>query len=591
MGRFSVVVVAVAVSAITISAAMQSWSQTQTSSDKKSGQAQTEYVFRSNVRRVPLDVIVLDKKGDVVRGLTRDDFVVEEDRKPQNVLSFEFFDGAAPSFLPPKIPPLPSNTYVNLPAAPEQGPLYILYYDMVNTPLTRQMEAHQQLLDFVDHAQPGTRFALFANMAGLHLVQGFTSDHELLRAAILSKGPGPHLPDVFLYGDNYGYEDAGAVLSNMKFLAEYMNGIPGRKNLLWLSSVFPIPVGPTMRGHNSNTRVGGGFSSSTLQINDMTYLQSQGIKEAYAALASSQVALYPVDLTGVVAGGDSLTNYEYMDDIAAATGGHAYYGNNRVAELLDKAVENGESYYSLTYSPTNTKYDGSERHIRVTLADKNKNYVLTYRSLYYGVSDDEVQESHAKQVMQQRFLAAKKADTLFATVEHGAPLMHDLLFIAHMSTNGQPRMASAEEMKQLEDSPAYFRTRKKSKNPKPLTPVDLQQYVINYDVIDPQFRATATQQRVPVLEFAAAAYNSDGTLLNSILNKGAISSERRPDGKVDTRFVAVQQLEVPPGAAYIRVVVRNPQNDRTGALEVRLPLKQETHTAQAGAHKEMGESN
>ena len=591
MGRFSVVVVAVAVSAITISAAMQSWSQTQTSSDKKSGQAQTEYVFRSNVRRVPLDVIVLDKKGDVVRGLTRDDFVVEEDRKPQNVLSFEFFDGAAPSFLPPKIPPLPSNTYVNLPAAPEQGPLYILYYDMVNTPLTRQMEAHQQLLDFVDHAQPGTRFALFANMAGLHLVQGFTSDHELLRAAILSKGPGPHLPDVFLYGDNYGYEDSGAVLSNMKFLAEYMSGIPGRKNLLWLSSVFPIPVGPTMRGHNSNTRVGGGFSSSTLQINDLTYLQSQGIKEAYAALASSQVALYPVDLTGVVGGGDALSYYDHMDEIAAATGGHAYYGNNRVAELLDKAVENGESYYSLTYSPTNTKYDGSERHIRVTLADKNKNDVLTYRSLYYGVGDDEVEASHAKQVMQQRFLAAKRADTLFATVEHGAPLMHDLLFIAHMSTNGQPRMASAEEMKQLEDSPVYFRTRKKSKNPKPLTPVSLQQYVINYNVIDPQFRSAATQQRVPVLEFAAAAYNSDGTLLNSILNKGAISSERRPDGKVDTRFVAVQQLEVPPGAAYIRVVVRNPQNDRTGALEVRLPLKQETHTAQAGAHKEMGESN
>jgi VWFA-related protein len=536
-------------------------------------------------------VIVLDKSGNPVRGLTRDDFLVEEDQKPQKALSFEFFDGSAPAFVPPGLPALPSNTYVNLPAAPERGPLYILYYDMVNTPLSQQMQAHKQLLDFVDHAQPGTRFALFANMAGLHLVQGFTNDHALLRQAILSKGPGPHLPDVFLYGDNYGYEDAGAVLSNMKFLAEYMNGIPGRKNLLWLSSVFPIPVGPTMRGHNSNTRVGGGFSSSTLQINDLTYLQSQGIKEAYAALASSQVALYPVDLTGVAGGGDSLTNYEYMDDIAAATGGHAYYGNNKVAELLDKAVENGESYYSLTYSPTNTKYDGSERHIRVTLADKNKNYVLTYRSLYYGVGDDEVDASHAKQVMQQRFLAAKRTDTLYATVEHGAPLMHDLLFIAHMATNGQPRMASAEEMKQLEDSPIYFRTRKKSKNPKPLTPVSLQQYVINYNVIDPKLRTEAPQQKSPVLEFAAAAYNNNGTLLNSILNKGVISTERRPDGKVDSRFVAVQQLEVPPGAAYIRVVVRNPQNDRTGALEVRLPLKPETQTAQAGAHKITGENN
>jgi hypothetical protein len=280
-----------------------------------------------------------------------------------------------------------------------------------------------------------------------------------------------------------------------------------------------------------------------------------------------------------------------MDDIAAATGGHAYYGNNKVAELLDKAVENGESYYSLTYSPTNTKYDGSERHIRVTLADKNKNYVLTYRSLYYGVGDDEVDASHAKQVMQQRFLAAKRTDTLYATVEHGAPLMHDLLFIAHMATNGQPRMASAEEMKQLEDSPVYFRTRKKSKNPKPLTPVSLQQYVINYNVIDPKLRTEAPQQKSPVLEFAAAAYNGNGTLLNSILNKGVISTERRPDGKVDSRFVAVQQLEVPPGAAYIRVVVRNPQNDRTGALEVRLPLKPETQTAQAGAHKITGENN
>src|SRR6185437_3575925 len=140
-----------------------------------------------------------------------------------------------------------------------------------------------------------------------------------------------------------------------------------RKNLLWLSSVFPIPVGPTMSGLNSDTGVGGGFSSSTMQINDLSYLESQGIKEAYAALASSQVALYPINLNGASGGGDSVTEYEHEDAIAEATGGRAYYGNNRIVELLDKAVDNGQTYYSLTYSPTNTKYDGSERHIRVTL--------------------------------------------------------------------------------------------------------------------------------------------------------------------------------------------------------------------------------
>ncbi len=587
MGRFPFVLVAATSGVVAfLSTPMQAAAQKTSSNATSADQAPGGYVFRSNVRRVPLDVIVLDKNGAPVRGLTKDDFVVEEDRNPQNVLSFEFFDGTAPTFVPPKIPTLPSNTFVDLPTGAERGPLYVLYYDMVNTPMTQQMEAYKQLLDFVDHAQPGTRIALFANMAGLHLLQGFTSDHALLRAAILSKGPGPHLPKVFLYGNTYGYEDAGAVLSSLKFIAQYLNGIPGRKNLFWLSSEFPIPVGPTMTGLNSDTGVSGGFSSSTMQINDLTYLESQLIKETYAALASSQVALYPVNLNGVVGGGDTVTEYSHEDAIAEATGGHAYHASNNVAELLDKAVDNGESYYSLTYSPTNTKYDGSERHIRVTLADKNKNFLLTYRTLYYGVSDDEAQELHTKQVTQQRFLAAKKADTLYATVEHGAPVVHDLLFVAHMATAGKPRMDSAEQMKTLEDSPAYFRTRKKSQTAaKPLTPLNLQQYLIDYDVIDPPLRALAAKQKSQELEFAAAAYTNDGVLLNSILNRGAITSERHSDGKVDNKFHAVQQLEVPPGAAYIRVVVRNPQDDRTGALEVTLPLKQETQTAAVNPEK------
>ena len=45
-----------------------------------------------------------------------------------------------------------------------------------------------------------------------------------------------------------------------------------------------------------------------------------------------------------------------MDTIAAATGGHAYYSNNRPSELIDKALEHGESYYTLSYSPQNSEF-------------------------------------------------------------------------------------------------------------------------------------------------------------------------------------------------------------------------------------------
>ena len=131
------------------------------------------------MRRVPVDVVVTDKQGNPVRGLWKGDFVVKEDKVPQTVLAFDYQDGSTPSYVPAKLPPLPANTFVNVPTQPERGPLYILYYDMVNTPMDDQMSAHQQILDFVDRSKPGTRFALFVNARGLHMIQGFTSDHEL----------------------------------------------------------------------------------------------------------------------------------------------------------------------------------------------------------------------------------------------------------------------------------------------------------------------------------------------------------------------------------------------------------------------------
>jgi VWFA-related protein len=542
------------------------------------------YVFRLNVRRVPVDIVVTDKQGNPVRGLTRKDFIVKEDNKTQSVLSFDYFDGSAPGFVSPKLPPLPTNTFVNLPTQPERGPLYILYYDMVNTETVDQMASRRQLLEFVDKAQPGTRIALFMNARGLHMLQGFTSDHALLRAAILSKGPGPHLPDVFLNGNLYGFEDSGAALSNMKFLAEYLSGIPGRKNLFWLSGVFPIPVGPVVTGKNGSGTVAGGFSNSTLQINDWAYLQDHAIRECYAAMMRSQVALYPVDLKGVLNtddAGNSVANGEYDDAIAAATGGKAFYGSNKLNEMLDKAVEHGENYYSLSYAPTNTKYDGRERQIEVTLAKKN-GYTLNYRQLYYGVSDDEAQAEHKPDTPQARALVAKTTDTLYANIEHGAPMLHDLLFSAHLGTAGEPALATAEQMQTLEDSPTYFRTRRKDAHPKPLKPVKLQKYVIDYGVFDPQLKQLAAHKGQPaMLEFAAAAYDADGILLNSILNDGLASVDAKPNGKFGTLFHSEQELEVPPGAAFIRIAVRDRLNDRTGTMEVPLPLKAESTVASA----------
>ena len=128
-------------------------------------------------------------------------------------------------------------------------------------------------------------------------------------------------------------------------------------------------------------------------------------------------------------------------------------------------------------------------------------------------------------------------------------------------------------MTELEDSPTFFRTRSRNRPLKPLTPVKLQKYVINYGVFDPQLKSMAASGgKTPKLEFAAAAYDADGRLLNSILNEGLASPDPASNGKSGALFRAQQELQVPPGAAYIRMAVRDTLSDRTGTLEVPLPL-------------------
>ena len=231
---------------------------------------------------------------------------------------------------------------------------------MVNTPPDDQMSFHQQLFDFVDKAQPGTRIAVFVNSAGLHMLQGFTSDHTLLRAALLSKGPGPHMPDVFLDQRNYGLNDPGAALSNLHFIADYMSGIPGRKNLLWLSSSFPIPVGPIVTGVNAQQGgVGGGFSSSTMQINDLSYLlQNARCKQFYAALhLRSQISSTPSQYAGIQSvnreghARNDIVSYKIMDIDRRSSSGEPPLTTPATA-LRSSSTKPSTTARTITPSPT-----------------------------------------------------------------------------------------------------------------------------------------------------------------------------------------------------------------------------------------------
>jgi VWFA-related protein len=526
-------------------------------------------VFRSTVNRVILDVVVTDAQGKPVRGLSQHDFSVAEDNVPQRVLSFDVHNlEAASEALPPNLPPLPVNTFLNLPKAPERGPLYVLLLDLVNTEIPDQMWARQQLPKFIDSKPAGTRFAVFLLSDGLHLVQGFTSDKELLYAAVDPKHPKHHVPRVFLYARNYGQRNRGLAVSVFQDIARYLDGLPGRKNIMWVAGSFPLSL-----YHDEGD----------------PYDFSDDVKEIIDLLAREQAAVYTFDAAGVGGSSSAAGGLGSIDvsNLTGSTGGKAYSENDLKVELAD-ATEDGANYYTVSYAPSNSNYNGKQRMIKVEL-DKH-GYQLSYRRSYYAEDPSGPVVHKVSSKDEPAPLAPRKpGDSLIANMEYGAPMAHQLVFRAHLQAVGMPALGTPAQMADLADQPAYFQVRKKNRPVKPLQPVVLQTYVVDYTVLLPPKADGAPPL---ALEFATAAFDADGTMMNGVVENGSRTPSveprlarvqgggRAPDQTANQKGIyrAQQRIDVPVSATTIRVAVRDMTTDRIGALEVNLPLAAEPKT-------------
>ncbi|HME34135.1 MAG TPA: VWA domain-containing protein [Candidatus Sulfotelmatobacter sp.] len=531
--------------------------------------------IRQTVQRVIVDVMVRDSDGKPVHGLKADDFSIAEDKQPQRVLSFDVYNFDKPSISrAPNAPPLPPHVFENLPATPERGPLYVMLLDLVNTEMADQMMARQQVLKFIRSKPEGTRFAVFVTTDKLRLVQGFTEDKDLLYAAVDPKHPKSHVPKVFLLARNYGYGDPYTAVDMLTHIGQYLDGIPGRKNLIWVAGIFPLAI--------------------AAQEGDSAYWASD-VRAEMNGLAQAEVAVFPVNVSGVETnpagtliggarsnmqpaanGSSALLNYSAQEEIASVTGGRAFYSVNDLAEILSTATEDGGNYYTLTYSPPNHSDDGKCHNISVKL-DKEK-YQLSYRRSYCrGIlvttaADENGNHSGAPTLE----VPLEAGDVLQANIKPGAPMLHDLLFSAHVRTGGIG-LATPAQMELLQEQAAFFRTQRKNKPLRPLPPVKVQTYAIDYRVLDPEFKAQAARTgQQPALEFAVAAFDDDGKVLNATVNDGVPETSTQPAENKAGLYRVHQSLLVPVNAKSLRVGVRDRLNDRMGTLEVQLPLPPES---------------
>jgi len=142
-----------------------------------------------------------------------------------------------------------------------------------------------------------------------------------------------------------------------------------------------------------------------------------------------------------------------------------------------------------------------------------------------------------------------------------------------------PAQATPEQMSQLSEQPAFSQAHHKGKE---LAPVELQKYLVDYRITDSAFKPNGPLSgKQPAFELAAAAYDAESRLLNGIVNitngtnMGDASASQETKAGV---FRIRQQLDVPAGAAWIRIGVRDKLTNRIGTLEVKLPLAPEAST-------------
>ena len=428
----------------------------------------------TRTRRVAVDVVVTGEKGKPVAGLTANDFTVFEDGVPQPVKSFDPHTPATPvAYTPPPIPKLPPNTFLNLETAPAAGTPTVLLYDVLNTPRDAQGYAHEQMVSFIKHRKPGTQIAIFTLGDKLRLLQGFTEDSEALANALdrsnghvaqstqleragttgtasTSLAPDPStLQDPRAFNNPNVTQTVNALtsaealeqsymldqridltLDGLSEIGRFLAGLPGRKNLVWLSASFPSGVLPD-----------GNIAVNSLTQDQSTRNYGEQMRQTTDLLNLSHVAVYPVDVRGLVVPGDysaaaakgqgpgstgssqqvatyvqdQALDHSTMDSIADSTGGKAFYSTNDLKGAVDRAMENGSTYYSLTYAPTNTRLDGSARKIKVKL-DK-PGYTLAYRTTYFADDLQRVAEE----------MADGPQSPLSPSLEHGAPVAHEAL--------------------------------------------------------------------------------------------------------------------------------------------------------------------
>jgi len=381
--------------------------------------AQETPVVRVNTRLVEVDVVV-HNKGEAVVDLKQDDFTVLDNGKPQKVASFNIISSRTNTG---KSIPLPPGTVSNRLSSGSGEPAgtTVVLYDMLNTASEDQSYGRQALVRYLDTLQYGDHFALYSLGKALSVIQDFTDDLERIRRAARRASPessadrtaddlsedllasqvstGDAIADAMYVSSVKDMQDMAqinrAVITTkaLEMIARHLQGLPGRKKLVWITSSFAAQT-TDMRSHNGQP---------TIEHKEF----GREIDKAVRVLNDANVAVYPIDPQPIDAIAFMRPGIDAMNLFAGGTGGRAFYVVNDVTAAIKTAVEDSEVTYALGFYPGDIKLDGSYHSLSVKVA--RKGVELRHRKGYFATDLKQPTERQSEQSLQDVFATPLEA--------------------------------------------------------------------------------------------------------------------------------------------------------------------------------------
>jgi VWFA-related protein len=293
-------------------------------------QSGDSFKIRAEVNLVTVEVTVLDKKGNPVRNLKKEDFQLYEDGKKQEILSIDEVSAASEAS-PSGVNPIAGTT------SHRGKTVLIVFADSFirSQDIKTSRDSAERFVR--EHMRPQDLFAVAKFDISMKILQNFTSDRkdvlEAIRNAAGMSGAKPYVNDLLLAIDRINYS-----------LAQ----IKGQKSILMYGPpIFSFP--PSSSGRTSSSRGAASSPRDLLTLPDI-------VPPMVATVSPSQVLEF---WNSQSTWGDTLKS--------ALKSNVVYYtaGPSTADAELDKLDQKISNYYILGFTSSNMRHDGAIRRLEV----------------------------------------------------------------------------------------------------------------------------------------------------------------------------------------------------------------------------------